>query len=401
MITNFIVKNNKLYIGDFSAEELIQKYGSSIYVYDAAIIRRQYRELKSHIPYPRLKFHYACKQNTNVELMKLLRKEGSAVEAMSKAEIAAAYKAGFTSEEIMYTCSYITTEELKFVIDNEITINLDSLNQLEKYGKLKPNSKISLRINQGIGAGGHSHFITGGQKSKFGIDISQLDEAKKLAKKYKLQIVGVQQHIGTDILDEKIFMQAIKKLFETARQFDGLEFIDFGGGFGIPYKPGDKPINMEKLGKLITEETERFVKTYGQEIEIKFEPGRFLVGESGVLLSTITDIKTTPYKTFIGLDTGMNQLVRPAMYGAYHEIVNASRVNGPQKVVSIVGNICESADFFARDRNFPVSKEGDVVAILDAGASGYVMASFYNGRSLPAEVLVDGKKSRLIRKRIG
>lgn len=397
MLHNFTIKNNKLFIGEISAEDLVARYGSPLYVYDAAIIKERYADLVKNIAYSHTRFHYACKQNTNIEIMKLLRKEGAFVEVMSQAEVLSAYEAGFTPEEMIYTCSYISKEELQFVIKQNIMINLDSLTQIRRFGELKPGGKISLRINQGIGAGAHSHFITGGPDSKFGIDISQLNEAKELAKKYNLQIIGVHQHIGTSILDEKIFMKAIKTLLKTAKQFSNLEFIDFGGGFGIPYKPHQKPLDMVTLGKLITKEIEKFVKEYGKEVEIKFEPGRFLVGEAGILLGTVTDIKHTPHKTFVGIDAGMNQLIRPAMYDSYHQIVNASNVVDEEEVVSLVGNICESADFFARGRELSKCVEGDILAILDAGASGYSMSSLYNGRPQAAEVLVSGNISQLIR----
>lgn len=397
MIHNFTIKNNKLFIGDISAEDLVAQYGSPLYVYDAAIIKERYADLVKNITYPHTRFHYACKQNTNIEIMKLLRSEGAYVEVMSQTEVMAAYEAGFTAEEMIYTCSFISKDELQFVIKQNIMINLDSLTQIKRFGELNPGGKISIRINQGIGAGGHSHLITGGPESKFGVDISQLEEAKEIAKEFNLQIVGIHQHIGSNILDEKIFMKAIKALLKTAKQFAELEFIDFGGGFGIPYKPYQKPLDMVLLGKLITKEIEKFVKAYGKEIEIKFEPGRFLVGEAGILLGTVTDIKKTPHKTFVGIDAGMNQLIRPAMYDSYHQIVNASNVVDEEEVISLVGNICESADFFARNREFSKCVEGDIIAILGAGASGYVMSSLYNGRPQAAEVLVTGTTSQLIR----
>jgi|SRR6185369_4561919 len=397
MLHNFTIKKNKLFIGGISAEDLVARYGSPIYIYDAALIKERLFDLVKNITYPRTTFHYACKQNTNIEIMKLLRKEGAFVEVMSQSEVMAAYEAGFTPKEMIYTCSYISKEELQFVIKQNIMINLDSLTQVRRFGELNPGGKISFRINQGIGAGGHKHVITGGPDSKFGIDISQLDEVKKLAQHYRLKIVGIHQHIGSNILDEKIFMKAIKALLQTAKGFNDLDFVNFGGGFGIPYKSNQKPLDMVSLGALITKEVEKFVKGYGKFIEIKFEPGRFLVGEAGVFLGTVTDVKKTPYKTFVGIDAGMNQLIRPALYDSYHQIVNASNVVDDEEIVSVVGNICESADFFARDRKLPKFVEGDIVAILGAGASGYAMSSLYNGRPQPAEILVEKNKSQLIR----
>lgn len=399
MIKNFTINNNKLCIGGMTAEELVAQYGSSLYVYDASLIRKRFRELRDAISFPLVSFHYACKQNTNLEIISLLKGEGAKIEVMSKTEIQTAFAAGYTSDEMTYTCSFISREEMAFVIRHNIMMSLDSLTQIKRFGELQPGGKISLRINQGIGAGGHSHMITGGPESKFGIDLAQIDEAKKLAEHYDLTIVGIQQHIGSNILDTQIFIKAMEKLLETAKLFEDLTFIDFGGGFGIPYKPGENALEINSLGKKITALLLAFTKIYGKRLEFKFEPGRYYVGEAGVLLAKVTDKKQTPYYTFVGIDAGMNQLIRPALYGSYHEIVNATHVDGKKEKVSIVGNICESADFFAKDREIGYCSEDDVIAILDAGASGYSMSSFYNGRFMPAEVLVENGKARIIRER--
>ena len=400
MIHNFTIRQNKLYIGAFSAKELIEKYGSSLYVYDVSIIRRQYRALVNSITYPKLQLHYACKANTNPEIMRLLRKEGACIEVMSPGEIALARKAGFTTEQIDFTSSNITKEELAWLIEQKITVNLDSLTQLQRWGELSPSSNISLRINQGIGAStSHDHWITGGPKSKFGIDVRMIDEAKALAQKYNLHIVGLHQHIGSDILDEKIFIKAMQSLLTTAKTFSHLKYLDFGGGFGVAYKETDTPLNMKRLGELITQTLTTFMQEYGEELLVKFEPGRYLVAESGVLLAKVTEIKRNPERTFVGIDSGFNQLIRPAMYGSYQQVVNASSIQGEEEVLSLAGNVCESGDQFARDRTMRSFQEDDICAILDAGAYGYSMSSRYNMRSQPAEVLVDGKRSRLIRKR--
>ncbi len=401
MLHNFKVKNNKLFIGGISAESLVKKYGSSLYIYDAEIIKRQYKALVDNIIYPKLKIHYACKTNSNLEIIKLLKTFGAVIETVSIGEVDLALKAGFKPSEILYTSGNISFEEQKEVMEKNVLMNLDSLTQIKRFGEIRPGGKISFRINQGIGAGWHAHTITGGPESKFGIDISQLREVLQLTKKYNLKIVGIHQHIGSNILDENIFMKAINKLLETAKQFSDLEFIDLGGGFGMPYKPGEKSLDMQSLGNKITNALNKFTKEYGRELIMRFEPGRFLVAESGVLLANVTEIKKTPHKIFVGLNAGFNQLIRPAMYGAYHEIINASSVEGSKEVVSVVGNICESADFFARDREITKFAEGDVAAILDSGAYGYAMSSTFNARLQPAEVLVIDKTSRLIRKEMG
>ena len=390
---------NTFNIGQFTGQQLIEQFGSPLYVYDAEKIREQYGELKNNITYSQTQFHYACKANTNIEILKLIRDLGGFIETVSKGEVLAALKAGFTSEQIIFTCSNITKEELQFLIDNNITVNLDSLGQIEKYGQLNPGGKISIRINQGIGAGHHSHVITGGPKSKFGIHFSQIEEAKQLAVKYNLSIIGIHQHIGSNILDTEIFMQAFAALLESAQHFSDLEFMDFGGGFGVPYKPDEPQLNISELGKQITKSFSNFCKNYGKQLIMKFEAGRYLVAESGTLLATVTDIKTTPDRTFIGVDSGFNQLIRPAMYGAYHEIINTNNSNGEKVTATIAGNVCESGDVFAEDREISEPHEGDVLAILNAGAYGFTMASTYNSRPRPAEVLVDGKDAKVIRVR--
>lgn len=398
MLHNFTVKDNKLFIGQINAESLIKKYGSPLYVYDLSLIKDRYSSLVESITYPKLKIHFACKANSNRELLKELRKMSAGIETVSLGEINVALSAGFDPSEIIYTCGNISEAEQREVMEQNIMMNLDSLTQVERFGKYKPGGKISIRINQGIGAGFHKHTITGGPESKFGIDSSQLGEVKKLAKKYNLQIVGVQQHIGSNILDETIFVKAIEALLETAREFPSLEFIDFGGGFGVPYQPREEPLTMKSLGKKITATLTIFMKSYGKDLLVRFEPGRFLVAESGVLLATVTEIKQTPYKKFVGVNAGFNQLIRPAMYGAYQEVVNASNITGKKETISLVGNICESADFFAQDRQITTFSEGNIAAILDVGAYGYSMSSHFNTRSQPAEVLIEDGKSRIIRK---
>jgi len=394
-------KKNKLSIGGLSAEDLIKQYGSPLYVYDAAIIERQYASLVHTITYPKLKIHFACKSNTNVEILKLLKKAGSGIETVSPGEILAAEKAGFAAKDIVFTSSNISREELAWVMKKGIIVNLDSLIQLKLWGEMNPHSTISIRLNQGIGAGHHKMNITGGPDSKFGIDLQQVDEVKKIAKKYHLIITNLHQHIGSGILDEGMFMKAMEKLLETAMHFSDLAYLDFGGGFGVPYHPTDKPLAMESLGGKITNRLNTFMKAYGRELSVKFEPGRYLVAESGFLLTTVVDVKKTPSKIFVGIDSGFNHFIRPMMYGSYHAVVNASRVIGKQENVWVVGNICESGDIFGKNRLITKCTEGDILAIANTGAYGYTMASDYSSRPKPAEVLIEDGKARLIRERKG
>jgi len=386
-------------IGGINTQSLIKKYGSPLYVYDADKIRERLRDFTDNIKYKKLKVHYAVKANNNVEILKLLRSEGSNVETVSIGAVNLAFKAGFKPNQIIHTCNGMTEKEISFLIDNKITTNIDSLTQLKKWGELSPSSDISLRLNQDIGAGSHRYLVTGGDDSKFGIHISHLEEAVNIAKKYKLNVIGLQQHIGTDaILEPELFIRSAKALMTTAHEFENLEFLDFGGAYGVPYRPDETPLDMKKFSEEFMPVIEDFNESYGKDITVILEPGRYLVAESGTLLATVTDVKKNPKRTFIAIDTGMNHLLRPALYHAYHEIINTNG-NSKKSVVSVVGNICESSDFLAKDRNLPQFKEGDVVAIINAGAYGYSMSSSYNSRPKPAEVLIDKGKTKLIRER--
>jgi len=392
-------KNNQLYWGGFGIETLSKKYGTPLYIYDASIIRECYRNIVNHIKYPYLKVHYAIKANSNPAILRLLKKEGSNVESVSQGSISLALKAGFKPNQILYSCNGAEEKELKFLAENNIRINIDSLSQLEKWGKIAPGSKVGLRLNLDIHSGSHAHLRTGGKKSKFGVHFSKIKEAKKISAKYNIHIVGLHQHIGTDTLTPKPYIQAMKALAKVAHQFGNLEYLDFGSGLSIPYKPGQEPLNLNEFGKEFDKVIDNFVRDYGKEVNAIIEPGRYIVAESGTLIAQVTDIKENPSSTFVTINTGMGHLVRPAMYGAYHKIVNASRTKGKKIKVAVVGNVCESGDTFGTDREITTPKEGDLIAIMDAGAYGFTMSSFYNARVRPAEILIDGNKINVIRKR--
>ena len=392
-------KENRLFWGGFDVDFLARKYGTPLYVYDAKTIRERYRNIVDNIKYPYLKVHYAVKANSNPAILRLLKKEGANAETVSQGSVSLALKAGFKPNQIIYTCNGVEEKELKFLAENHIRVNIDSLSQLEKWGQITPNSKVGLRLNLDLHAGSHAHLRTGGKKSKFGIHFSKIKEAKKIAARYKLQIVGLHQHIGTDTLTPKPYIQAMKALTKVAHQFGNLEYLDFGSGLSIPYKPGQEPLDIKEFGKEFDKTIDAFVHDYGKEVEAIIEPGRYLVAESGTLIAKVTDIKENGNVTFIAVNTGMGHLVRPAMYGAYHKIINASRIKGKKMKATIVGNICESGDTFGTERDIVAPKEGDLIAILDAGAYGFTMSSFYNARVRPAEILIDAGKARVIRKR--
>jgi diaminopimelate decarboxylase len=382
------IKNNKLHFGTSSAQYLAKRHGTPLYVYELGTLRRQYRLLTGSIPWKKLEIHYACKANSHIGILRALRRLGSHVEAVSRGEIEQAFRAGFKPSQIIYTSTSVTDDELLYVARKGVRINIDSLSQLKRYARFKPRGRIGIRINQGIGSGRHSHVITGGPESKFGIYHTQLPQAISLSKKLRLAIIGVHQHIGSNILDGRITLEAMRALLKTVRELKGLEYVDFGGGFGVPYRPGERPLDMKQLGAKMGILFERFCKEYGKELMMALEPGRYLVAEAGTLLAKVTEIKTTPFKTFVGVNSGFNHLLRPALYGSYHHIVNASRMAGPKQKASIAGNICESGDLFAKDRIMTRFRENDIVAILTTGAYGFSMSSTYNSRKQPKEIII-------------
>lgn len=393
------VKDNKLYLGGLSAEKLIEKFGSPLYVYEEEVIRSKYRQLFNSINWSRKKILYACKANTNIAIIRILKDEGCGIDAVSPGEVFLALKAGVEKGEILFTGNNMTDEDMHFVADKGILLNIGSISRLEKYGREYPKTDVCIRINPDIKPDVHPHLATGGLDSKFGIYLGHMDKIMNITKKHRLNIVGIHAHIGTTIMDLAPFMETMDTVLDAAKRFDGLDFVDFGGGIGIPYRPEQKPVDLKAFGAIATEKMKEFCDSYGREVEFRIEPGRFLVAQSGFLLSRINTIKQNPKKRFLGLDTNMAHLVRPCMYGAYHHIVNASNMHGELEKVDVVGNICETGDFFAKERMVQHAREGDVIAIMDAGAYGFSMSSNYNSFPRPAEVLVNNGKARIIRER--
>ncbi len=391
------VMDNKLYAGEMQASEIAKKFGTPVYVYDEEAIRFKYRELFESISYLNLKIHYSMKANSNLGILAILREEGANVSAVSPGEAMIALKAGFKPEQIMFAPASATDEEMKFAISRKIRVICDSASQLERYGKLNPRSKAAIRINTAIGAG-NDRAITGGQHSKFGIWVGYAEQAKAVADKYGLKITGLHHHTsGT--LDAGRIIDAINMLLAAAKSFNQLEFINLGGGIGIPYKPDEKPIDLKEFGEKISKLMAAFSKNYGKELQFILEPGRYLVAEAGALLCRVTAIKSTPRHKFACVDTGFNHLPGQASY-PYHEIIAAENTDGIQKEkVIVAGNMYDSQDILTtEDRELPALKEGDLLAIMNSGAYGYSMSSNYNLRPRPAEILVKGKKATVIRK---
>lgn len=373
---------------------IAKKFHTPVYVYDASVMRHRCHELLT--AFPGAKMHYACKANEHPSIVALIKKEGCGIDTVSPGEIALAKACGFRKNEMSFTCSNITERELRIAAKACAEVHLDSLNQLEWWGRGQLGKEVSLRLNQGIGAGHHAHVITGGPDSKFGISLRDVPRARMIAERYGLRITGLAQHIGSNVLSVPIFARAMQKLLDTAKEFADIARLDFGGGFGIPYGPEEKPLDLARLGKEYVMRTEAFVRAHGKPVRFSFEPGRFPVAEAGTLLVSVTDLKTTSAHLFAGVDSGFNHLIRPAMYGAYHPILNLTRTGGKKEKITIAGNVCESGDLFAVDRRMPVPRIGDVLAIQNAGAYGMSMASVYNRRPLPREVLVDGKRVSLL-----
>lgn len=391
--------NNKLHLGGISAEELIQKFGSPLYVYEENTISKRFKTLHDAIPYPHKQILYAIKSNPNPSIAKLLQTKQCGIDAVSTGEIELALYAGFNAKDILFTGNNMTDKEMDFAMEKKVLLNIDSLSRLETFGKKYPGKKVCIRVNPQIIAGHHEHVITAGPKSKFGINHDQIDETKAILEKYNLNLVGVHSHIGSGILDPEKFLLAMEVTLKIAKQFNSLEFVDFGGGIGVPYKPEEKAIDLKDFGNKVSNYFKNFCKEYGKELTIVIEPGRFLVAESGFLLTQVNTIKKNGDRKFAGTDSGFNQLLRPSMYGSYHPIYNTSNMDGEKELIDICGNICESGDLFARDRELPQINEGDILAISHAGAYGFSMASSYNFRPLPAEVMVKDKKAKLVRKR--
>ncbi len=399
------VKGNKLYLGGVSADDLAEGYGTPLYVYEEEKIREQYRKLFESLSWPKKRILYACKANTNIAVMQILKEEGCGIDAVSPGEVFIALKAGFKPEDILFTGNSVRDDEMDYVVKKGVLVNIDSLDQLERYGKMFPGTEISIRINPDVGAGYHSHIITGGPESKFGIYYDRVEEIKKISDRYNLEIIGVHSHIGSGILNIEDYIKAMKVVIKTARDFKNLEFVDFGGGIGIPYKPDEREIDIRGFGERASQLFSEFCREYGKELRLMLEPGKYLVGQAGFLLTRVNTLKETPKYRFVGTDTGFNHLIRPILYGAYHEIINGSNVDDAKVSVVIAGNVCESGEVLTRDEKGPVERRisrvrnGDILVICNAGAYGFSQASTYNSRPLPAEVLVKNGKPKLIRKR--
>ena len=386
------MKNSKLI-------QAASEFGSPLYVYDANKIKYQYNRLvKSFKSVKDLQLNYAVKALSNISILKYLIDLGSGIDAVSIQEVHLALKGGINPEKIIYTPNGVSMDEIKFASELGVKINIDNLSVLEDFGNSHPEIPICIRINPHIMAGGNSNISVGHIDSKFGISIHQIPHLKRIVENTKIRINGVHMHTGSDILDIDVFLRAAEILFETANHFKDLDFIDFGSGFKVPYYPGDSETNIEELGKKLSKRFNLFCKSYGKNLTLIFEPGKFLVSEAGKFICKVNSIKQTTSTVFAQVDSGFNHFLRPMMYGANHHIENISNPDDTERYYSIVGYICET-DTFASNRKVSTISIGDLLCFNNAGAYCHTMSSNYNSRYRPAEVLYINNQLKLIRKR--
>jgi diaminopimelate decarboxylase len=408
--TGLTRRGRKLWIGKTTCESLAKQYGTPLWVINEPRIRDNVQRVRGAFSehYDKVRIHYACKANSALAVLAIARQEGCMVDAVSPGEVYLALKAGFKPEQILFTGNNTKNEELAFALRTRVRITVDSMSQIRRLAKMARSNppSIAIRVNPEVGAGHHDHCITGGRDAKFGVWQDQAREAAGIAKESGLPVVGVHMHIGSGIPRADPFLPAIRRLMELAGQVQEesgstLEFIDIGGGLGVPYRPDEEELDLGDFASKVVATFLDAARDSGIEGDpwLALEPGRYLVADACVLLATVTTLKETPFRTFVGVDAGFNDLIRPAMYGSYHHILNATNMSGPRKKVDVAGPLCESGDLFARDRELTEPREGDIIAILNAGAYGFSMSSQYNSRPRAAEVLVSNGESELVRER--
>jgi len=379
--------------------ELAQKYGSPLYVYDTEKIASQYERItNAFTAVNSLQLNYAVKALSNVNILKFFKKLDSGLDTVSIQEVQLGLAAGFDPKKIIYTPNGVSLEEIEAVAAKGVQINIDNLSILELFGQKHPTIPVCVRINPHIMAGGNSKISVGHIDSKFGISIHQVPHILRVVENTGMNINGIHMHTGSDILDIDTFVRATEILFDVAKQFENIDFIDFGSGFKVPYKEGDISTDIKQLGIQLSERFNQFCEEYGKDITLMFEPGKFLVSESGYFLTKVNVVKQTTSTVFAGVDSGFNHLVRPMMYGSYHHITNISNPEGRDRYYSVVGYICET-DTFGSNRRISEISEGDILCFNNAGAYCFSMASNYNSRFRPAEVMIYEGKDYLIRQR--
>jgi diaminopimelate decarboxylase len=391
--------HNRYQIDGLDVLELCEKYGSPVYVYDTSKMKSQYEKMVNAFRDVKLKINFACKALGNINILRFFNSLGSGLDAVSIQEVQLGIKAGFKPQDIIFTPNCVSIEEITEGVTLGVRINIDNISILEQFGHLYGNRiPVCLRINPHILAGGNNKISTGHIDSKFGISIYQLPHLLRVVEANHMKVEGLHMHTGSDILDVDVFLRGAEIMLETAKSFHDLDYIDFGSGFKVPYKPDDYFTDIDALGKDLTKLFRKFCKSYGRDLTLIFEPGKFLVSEAGYFFARVNVVKQTLATVFAGLDTGLNHLIRPMFYDSYHQIINVSNPKGKPRIYTVVGYICET-DTFGWNRKISEIHEGDYLVFLNAGAYCFTMASNYNSRLRPPEVMIYNGKDYLIRQR--
>ena len=376
---------------------IAQQHKKAIYVYDSETIKSQYNRLRNAFSTVKnLKINYAMKALSNISILNFMESLGSGLDTVSLQEVQLGLHAGFSSDRIIFTPNGVSLKEMEEVIKLGAQINIDNLAILEEFGNHHPDVPVCIRINPHVMAGGNSNISVGHIDSKFGISIHQIPHLLRIVQNTGMNVNGIHMHTGSDILDIEVFLHAAEILFDTAKNFDNLEFIDFGSGFKVPYKPGDIETDIEELGEKLSHRFHAFCKEYGKELSLAFEPGKFLVSQAGYFMAPVNGVKQTTSTVFAQVDSGFNHLIRPMLYGSHHHIENLSNQSGKKRFYSVVGYICET-DTFGTNRQIAEVREGDYLVFHNAGAYCYSMASNYNSRYRPAEILWHEGQAHIIR----
>ena len=379
--------------------DLVNKYGSPLYVYDTDIIASQYRRITDAFEkVEQLQLNYAVKALSNINILRFFKNLGAGLDTVSIQEVNLALSVGVDPKKIIYTPNGVSLDEIENVAKKGVQINIDNLSILELFGQKHPEIPVCIRINPHIMAGGNSKISVGHIDSKFGISVHQVPHIKRVVENTGMHVNGIHMHTGSDILDIDTFLRATEILFDVAKKFKTIDFIDFGSGFKVPYKEGDVSTDIEQLGLQLTERFNSFCKDFGKKVTLMFEPGKFLVSKAGNFLAKVNVVKQTTSTVFAGIDSGFNHLIRPMMYDSYHHITNISNPDGRDRYYSVVGYICET-DTFGSNRRISEISEGDILCFENAGAYCFSMASNYNSRYRPAEIMLYNNDDYLIRER--
>lgn len=394
-----IFKDGKYILeGNLDPLDLVKKYGCPIYVYESSVIAAQYKRLVNAFKVEKLCINYAVKALNNINVLRYMKSIGAGLDTVSIQEVQIGLHAGFHPKQIIFTPNCVSIDEISKAVELGVRINIDNISILEQFGTLYPDYPVCIRINPHILAGGNSKISTGHIDSKFGISFHQTPLIQRIVQAAGMKVEGVHMHTGSDILDIDVFLQGTEILFQVAKIFPDLEYLDFGSGFKVPYNEEDIETDIDELGEKITSRFNEFCREYGKDLSLIFEPGKFLVSEAGIFLVRVNVVKQTTSTVFAGVDSGLNHLIRPMLYDAYHKIVNISNTTGRQRFYTVVGYICET-DTFGVNRRMHEITEGDILAFYNAGAYCFTMSSNYNSRYRPAEVFILDGKAHLIRQR--